>query len=174
MVPGWQIPDEVTAMPSATPSLFIAQLFRDYLTTSESQEAGVPADLNIVVMDSGKTPAFPSLVVAAKEEKSRGLCKTVEVDLLLLTWLKSEDSATSNVETTREQASQWLNVIDARLQDRAALKAWLEALDEDRRANWTFRKNITWHGEQPALRDKDMGTVFYALSFTCQLWWERG
>lgn len=160
-------------MPDTSPSLFIAQLFVDYLSTEESHAAGVP-EITIGVMDSGRTPDFPSIIIAAKEEKSRGLCKTVEVDLLLLTWLKAAAAATSAVETTREQASEWLNVIDMRLQDRAALKAWLEALSEDRRENWTFRKNITWHGEQAPLRDKDQGTVFYALGFTCHLWWERG
>lgn len=160
--------------PSPSPAYFIAELFRDYLTTDASRESGIPSSLNIQIMDNGKTPAFPSLVVAAKEEKSRGLCKTVEVDLLLLTWLKAPEAVVTGAETTREEASRWLNAIDARLQDRSALKAWLASLPDERLTNWTFRKNITFHGEQPPLRDKDQGTIFYALSLTCQLWWERG
>jgi hypothetical protein len=161
-------------MPEVSPSLFLAQLFRDYLSTEESQMAGIPDALNITVMDSGKTPDFPSLVVAAKEEKSRGLCKTVDVDLLLLTWLRAPEAVESATETTRQQASEWLNAIDARLQNRTAFKTWLATLEEERLEYWTFRKNITWQGEQTPVRDKEAGTVFYALSFTCHLWWERG
>lgn len=160
-------------MPEVSPSLFLCQLFRDYLSTEDSREAGIPEELTITVMDSGKTPDFPSLVIAAKEEKSRGLCKTVDVDLLLLTWLRAPEAVESAKETARQQASEWLNAIDARLQDRAAFKTWLATLAEERLTNWTFRKNITWQGEQTPVRDKDMGTVFYALSFTCHLWWER-
>ena len=158
-----------------SPSLFLANLFCDYLSTEASATAGVAA-IDKMVMDEAKTPDLPSLVIAAKEEKSRGFCKSVDVDVLLLTWLKSAEAsqATSAKQTTRTQASGWLNAIDARLQDRASFNAWLATLDEERLANWTFRKNITWQGEQPPLRDKEQGTVFYALSFTCQLWWERG
>lgn len=160
-------------MPEVSPSLFLCQLFRDYLSTADSREAGIPEALTIAVMDSGKTPDFPSLVIAAKEEKSRGLCKTVDVDLLLLTWLRAPEAVESATETTRQQASEWLNAIDARLQDRTSFNTWLATLDEEHLTNWTFRKNITWQGEQTPVRDKDMGTVFYALSCTCHLWWER-
>lgn len=162
---------------AANPSFFICQLLADYLATDGSVAAGVPSAgvLPIKIMDGAENPSFPSLVIAAKEDKSQGPRKTLEASILLLTVVKSAaiDAAAVTAETTRADSSAWLNAIDARLQDRAAFQAYLEGLSDEIRANWTFRKNPIWHGEQPPLRNKEMGTIYYALTATFHLWWER-
>lgn len=162
---------------ASNPALFLCQLFADYLGTEESITAGIPAAavLPVQIMDNGLNPLFPSLVIAAKEDKSLGYRPTVEVSFMLLTSIRSEAvGAVENAkETTRQQASEWLNIIQQRLQDRAALSTFLGGLDESLSEGWTFRKNITWQGEQPPMRNKEMGTVYYALTCTCHLWWER-
>jgi hypothetical protein len=162
---------------TANPSLFVCQLLADYLSADGSVEAGVPAVdvMPIKVMDGAENPSFPSLVIAAKEDKSQGPRKTLEASILLLTAVKSAavDAASITSDTTRDQASAWLNAIDARLQDRAAFQAFLDGLTNEIRADWTFRKNPIWHGEQSPMRNKEMGTIYYALTATFMLWWER-
>ena len=148
-----------------TPDLFIAHLLRDYLASADSIAAGVPDDAALPkwVMDTGKEPPRPVMVVAAKEDGSRGARRVVEVSVIICTWLKADDQNAADVEsqTTRAEAMQMLNQIDQRLRDHTAFEVWLASLSEERRTGWTFMKRPIHTGIAPPMRNKDIGTMNY-------------
>lgn len=150
-----------------TPDLLMAQLFCDYLSHPASIAAGVPdaGTLPKLVMDSGIVPQLPSLVVAAREEKgSVGARRVIDVSVMLLTWLKAASQAADEVtQTTRTEASQWLCKIDARLQDRGALNAFLTGLDAERRKGWTIMK-LLFNGNAVPMRVPESQKVHYATT----------
>lgn len=152
------------------PDLLLAQLILEYLQSPGSIAAGVPAEdvLPKDVMDSGKPPVYPSLIIAAKEQGSRGARRTIVLCPMVLTWLKSSDPAAANVasQTTRLQASEWLNAVDQRLRDYDKLGAFLSALPEARRAGWQLLALPRNGGDFPPLYDKDTAQVVYGLTQT--------
>lgn len=152
------------------PDYHLAQLFRDYLSTAASITAGLPslAILPRLVMDSSTEPQLPSLVVAAKEEGSVGSRRTIDLSFLLLTWLKAadEDAAPVAKQTSREQASEWLRLIDDRLRDVDAFNAFLAARTD--LEGWVILK-ILHRGAAEPMRNRDKRTVFYALQVRVSL-----
>lgn len=157
---------------------FIATLFRDYLADASSITAGLPSndELPKVVMDMGKEPDIPSLVIAAKEEGSKGARRIVNVSSLLLTWLKADDAAAAEVDeqTTRADAAGWMVRIDQRLRamkDEGAVsgfKSWVASLSNERRAGWRITK-INFNGLAAPMRNKEKRTIFYAATLDIHL-----
>lgn len=152
------------------PDLLIAQLVLDYLRTPESIAVGVPDDATLPkdIMDSGKKEVFPSLIIAAKEEGSRGAKRRVIMAPMMLTWLKSSDPVAANVneQTTRQQASEWMRKIDERLRDLVALGAFLKDLPLDRREGWVMLAYPRTGGDFPPLYSKETAKIVYGLTQT--------
>lgn len=156
-----------------TPDLFVAHLLLDYLASDDSIAAGVPDDTALPkwVMDTGKEPPRPVMVVAAKEDGSRGARRVVEVSVIICTWLKADDANAAPVasQTTRIEAMAMLTQIDQRLRDHTAFSAWLASLSEERRTGWTFMKNPIHTGIAQPQRNKDNGTMNYATTLKLHL-----
>ena len=157
---------------------FFATLFCDYLAHASSIASGVPSNEAVPkeVMDLGKEPELPSMVIAAKEEGSKAARRIVNVSAMLLTWLKADDAAAAEVaeQTDRNDASEWIAAVDRRLRmfndvdddgiTIIGFKSWLAALPAERREGWTITK-IVHHGLAAPSRNKEKRTIFYAVTF---------
>lgn len=156
-----------------TPDLFIAYLLRDYLASDASITAGVPSEdaLPKWVMDTGKEPPRPVLVVAAKEDGSKGAHRLVEVSIILCTWLKADDANAAPVDnqTTRVEAMAMLTQIDQRMRDHTAFSEFLASLPEERRKGWCLMKNPVHGGIAAPMRNKEKGTMNYAITLKLHL-----
>jgi glyoxylase-like metal-dependent hydrolase (beta-lactamase superfamily II) len=144
------------------PDLHLCRLLRDYLAATA--EGRVDAALPKTVMDNGLEPELPSIVLAAKEtDASRGARAEVDVSVILLTWLRADDSgaALAGPQTTRAEAAEILAELDRRLRDRAAFGAWLMTLETAAREGWRLMK-IEFKGLAAPMREPS-GRVHYAL-----------
>jgi hypothetical protein len=157
---------------------FFANLFRDYLADDSSILAGIPDNTVLPkdVMDLGKVPDFPSVVVTAKEDGSKGKRQRVSVSVLLLTWLKAADVTAADVaeQTTSQNASGWINTIDLRLRTMldgqlddgtpvVGFRTWLNALPAERLAGWRITRLVN-NGLAPPHRNNEKRTIFYATT----------
>lgn len=154
--------------------LFAAWLFRDYLAAPASITAGIPADSSLPkdVMDMGRVPVLPSLLIAAKEQGSVGAMRVIDVSVMLLTWMAATPENEGDPEvapvaeqTTTGEASAILAPIGRVLRDRAAFKAFLETLELERREDWAIKK-IVHNGLAPPMRKKETRTIFYGLTMS--------
>lgn len=171
----------MTIYDTAVP-LFVAHLFCDYLAHDASIATGVPSNeaLPKEAMDLGKEPALPSMVVAAKEEGSKGARRIVNVSVMLLTWLKASDQQAANVagQTDREEAGEWTAKIDTRLrmmkdgeidgQEAQGFRSWLAGLPAERLAGWRITK-LVHHGVAAPQRNKEKRTIFHAVTLDVHL-----
>lgn len=150
---------------ATTPDYFAAGLIHDYLGSAGSLAFGVPAleAVQAHVMDDGADFVRPCRVVACKElQGGTAARRALAVSILLLTRLRpAQGGASTDVTTTRAQASAWLRAMDDRLRDRDAFEAWLLALPSERRQGWV----ITAYAPQamPAPSRKENGVIDYAL-----------
>lgn len=146
------------------PDLFLAQLIRDYLADTETDAAD--DGITKAVMDNGLEPERPSILIAAREDEaqSRGPRRVLQVSIMLLTWLKADDAGAAAVTqfTTRSEAMALLYALDKRLRNVAAFSTWLADLAEERLDGYTILK-IVQQGAVPPMRDKEKGTINYAL-----------
>lgn len=157
--------------------LFFAQLWVDFLLHASSTTSGVPAeaDVPIEAMDIGKDPDFPSLVVAAKEDSSKGAKRTISITFMLLTWLKSQEEGAADIaeQTPRDVASQWIGAVDRRIRQMEdgelegspviGFKTWLASLPPERLAGWRIMK-LAFGGLAPVQRNEKMRTIFYGCT----------
>lgn len=157
--------------------LLVATLLRDYLADDSSIAAGVPSNATVpkVTMDLGKEPDMPSMVIAAKEEGSKGARRVVSVSCMLLTWLKADDDSAATVsgQTDRTDASAWMTKIEQRLRMMKdvdddgtpiiGFRTWLQSLDASRLAGWRIVK-IVHNGLAPPMRNKEKRTIFHACT----------
>lgn len=154
------------------PELHLAQLLRDYLSTAGSLAAGLPdlATLPRLVMDHGREPTPPSLVIAARESESLGSRRVVEVSVILITWLRTDAAGAAVVQrqTTRSQAATWLRAIDDRLRDHAALAAHLAEQSAAAPEGWCILK-VVHRGAAAPMREQDTGRINYALTLSFHL-----
>ena len=150
---------------------YCAKIWRDYLAHADSITAGVPSNdvLPKKTMEAGTMPVYPSMVVTAREEGSKGPRRTMLVSIMILTWGKASEAdgtkepATVAEQTTSTQASEWLAKCSARVRDHDAFKTWFLALDSEQRENLSIVK-IMHEGIQPVVRGKESRTVFYSLA----------
>lgn len=144
---------------TTAPDIFFATLIEDYLKHDDSITAGVPSEATLprFLMHTGITPTRPSLVTAAREEKSVGARRIISVSTILKTILKTDHADAADIEnkTTRAQASDWLRQIDDRLRNHTAFSAWLLTLTTDRRGGWRITKVVNEGITQPVREDKE-------------------
>lgn len=114
----------------------IAELLKDYLSTEASQEEGVP-EIPIRLMDEGLEAVTPRLSIAATRTESNSHRATVEASINLHALLGAERG-----QTTRAQAAEWMDSIEARLADQTAWLEWLADLSEERRTGYQILRRV--------------------------------
>ena len=149
-------------MARPSPDFLFAKIVHGYLGSAASQAAGVPASVPLVLMDDGKAERLPCLLVAGMEDKDSKTAarRVVKVTCMLFYRLQNQDAdaptdAASRAQvTTRQQASEWMDAIESRLCNLAALEAYLATLSDAERSGWSilaYRPEST----ESVKRDKD-------------------
>jgi hypothetical protein len=107
----------------------LASIIRGYLDTNASRSAGVPA-IPVRRMDDGTAAVTPRLVVSADQDGD-GSTRIVDVHVSLHGMLGSGTG-----QTTGDQASQWMQAVELRCKDRAALDTYVGTLTELERTGY--------------------------------------
>lgn len=132
--------------PSDNWKQFIAQLFKNYLAATAGAEGGPPAVATVPVYlfsDAAELPAI-CLTITPLQKRKRFHEYVIPFDIeFTLQTIHSGDGA-----TTELQAEEWMQAFRRRLQDTAALDAWLAALSLEDRTGW----HIPW---APTMNEED-------------------
>ena len=165
-------------MPRAAPDIFFSQLILDYLATDESQAAGIPdADaLPRTILDAGLVQRVPALIISAQEQSGGSHAKRcIHVLCVILFQNRSHgddaanDAASLQHSTERVQAAEWLDVIESRIMDRAALGEFIKALPDERRDGFRIQK--TRRLPQPNLERKTNVKLELFCAFEIDVVW---
>ena len=151
-------------MPRPSPDFLFAKFNHGYLGTVASRTAGVPAEATVplVLMDDGKAERLPCLLVAGMEDKDSktAVKRVVKITTMLFYRLKNQDADAPTDDasllqvTTRAQASEWMDAVESRLCNLAALSAYIATQPEEMRSGWSimaYRPEST----ESVKRDKD-------------------
>lgn len=112
----------------------LAQLTLDFLSTADSQAAGVPtaAECPLLIADhDGEKPSH-CLIVAGMD---RGGNRVKQVAVVITNHIQLGEDGDSG-QIPAEQSAAWLGAIEKRLRNEQAWWQWLAALPAVRRVGW--------------------------------------
>ena len=135
-------------MARTSPDYLFAKLIHGYLAHADSITAGLPVEsvLPRVLMDDGKVARLPCLLIAGMEDKDSKTAgrRVIGVTTFLFYRLKKQDAdapadTASLIQVcTRQQASEWMDLIESRLRNTDALGAYIATLPEVERTGWSL------------------------------------
>lgn len=157
--------------------MHLAEIWKDYLSSTDSIRAGVPDNTALPkgLFDLARQPDLPSLVISAKEEGTKGARRTVNLSFMRFGRIIADDenaAAVTNAVTTSQVIAD-IARIDTRLRtmktgtlDGTPLLGWRDwyaTLDAERRAGFVI-SGISFLGCAPVQRRNDKRAIIAACT----------
>lgn len=175
---------------NAKPAYFTAALFYDYLSlkhadymalmgrtvTTQTRAGDIPDDLQRLMMDMATAPTFPSLLVVAREETDNTSARrSIELMVMLCTWMNADDAKAASVAEmlTSAQSSAIENAVEMRLRDVDSFNAWLATQSEERLTGWNIISPMPVTSGVPERGRKDRTVDFVTIVKLVLAWAPR-